>query len=70
MDNEVLVPTGIAAHRLNLSRERVLQLCDSGVLEYIRDASGRRLIPSREVERLRRERERAARRIQKQAVAP
>ncbi len=71
MRSEALLPTGIAARRLGLSRERVLQLCNAGALEYVRDASGRRLIPAGEVERVHLERERAARRrAQREAVAP
>lgn len=61
MDTETFFPTGAAARQLGVSRDRVQQLCDSGVLKHVRDVSGRRLISSKEVERLRRQREQAAR---------
>jgi predicted site-specific integrase-resolvase len=59
MEELWLMPTGLAALRLGLSRERVIQLCDEGRLEYIRDASGRRLIPEDAIARLERTRQRA-----------
>ncbi len=70
MDNKALLPTGLAARRLGLSRERVLQLCKSGALAHIRDASGRRLIAAEKVEEWRRERERVARWARRRAVVP
>ncbi len=54
---EVLVPTGLAARRLALSPERIRELCDQGRLAHVRDASGRRLIPEAEIERMHRDRE-------------
>jgi len=62
MDKEALLPTGIAARRLGLSRERILQLCKSGALAHIRDVYGRCLISAEKVEDLRRQRERVTRR--------
>lgn len=77
MHHETLLPTGVAARRLGLSREYVIHLCKSGRLEHIRDASGRRLIPEEKIEEFRRERERAVRHAQRhtprthrEAVAP
>lgn len=70
MRNDALLPTGVAARRLGLSREYIIHLCKSGRLEHIRDASGRRLIPAEKIEELRRTRERTARRAQREAVAP
>jgi excisionase family DNA binding protein len=61
MKNEALEVLGLkeAAKRLNLTSEHLRRLCDAGAVPHMRDSSGKRLLISVDVERLRRERERA-----------
>lgn len=57
---DVLVETGIAARRLAVSPERVRQLAEAGTLPVaVLTAGGQRLFRERDIERLRRARERA-----------
>lgn len=69
MDKETLLPTGIVARRLGLSRERILQLCKSGALAHVRDAYGRCLVSAEKVEDLRLLRKRTGRRSARDRLA-
>ena len=47
-----LLPIGIAARRAEISDEWLRVLCDRGEVEFLRDASGRRLIREAALEAL------------------
>lgn len=57
--DEVLHSTGTASRKLELSPERIRQLCDTGELPFVRDAGGRRLITESALRDLRERRIRA-----------
>ena len=63
MDGDKRVTIGQASRRLNLSTQRVRELCDRGDLPYVRGPYEWRLIDADAVEDL------AARRDQKEPVA-
>ena len=52
----MLFPLGVAARRLEISRERLKQLADAGQVTVVRDVLGRRFVEAEELERVRRER--------------
>ncbi len=56
-----LTSIGDAARAARVSAEWMRQLCDSGRVQHVRDSSGRRLIPQKELERLLQQREQAGR---------
>jgi hypothetical protein len=58
-----LVPIGIAARQLGISRERLKTLADAGrVRGVVRDTLGRRFVDAREVERMARARQKQSQR--------
>ncbi len=67
----VLVPIGVAARKLDMSRERLRVLADSGRVEVVRDSIGRRFLETQELDRLLRDleaRRKAAEAIRRHAT--
>ncbi len=55
----MLVPIGIAARALSMSRERLKQLADAGRVSVVKDTLGRRFVDEQELRRLLDDREAA-----------
>jgi len=53
----VLIPIGVAARELGLSRERLSQLVRAGRVDVVRDSLGRRFLEDQELTRIREQRE-------------
>jgi hypothetical protein len=61
--DEVLVPIGVAAREIAISRERLRQLADAGRVAVVKDSTGRRFLEMRELDRLILERRKTSRHI-------
>ena len=57
---ERLFPLSAAGREVGLSKDWLRILCDRGAIACERDATGRRLIPEREIRRLQKERAKTA----------
>jgi DNA-binding transcriptional MerR regulator len=53
---QTLYPVGLAARRAGLSAEYIRALCNRGLLNHVKDASGHRLVPGDALDDLIRER--------------
>jgi len=56
MATVTLVPIGVAARQLGVSRERLVQLADKGRIPVVRDSTSRRFIEQAVLDQLVRER--------------
>ena len=54
---QTLVPIGVAAREVGISRERLKFLADAGRLPVVRDVLGRRFVEAEDLNRLRRQRQ-------------